>query len=324
MTASAHRQRLPLGGVLPVLSLPFDEHWQIDKNALARQIDWLLELGCDGVVIGMVSEILRLDLAERERFAELVVSQVGDRGATVIAVSAESTRGATRLAAHASAIGASAVMANAPVTSLAATRSLESHFVAIAEASEDLAVVVQDASGYLGTPLPLDLMLSLLDRYGPEKTQFKPEATPLGPRLTELIDASGGRARVFEGTGGLALVESARRGAVGTMPGPDIAWAIVAIWRALQAGDLGRADEVGAGVAALLSHVSTLDSYVAVEKHLLVEQGVLDSARRLGPGPEGLDPITIEETVRLMHRLRRIVDGRHDPNMESEQERVSR
>ncbi|ACQ81220.1 dihydrodipicolinate synthetase [Beutenbergia cavernae DSM 12333] len=297
--------------MLPVLSLPLDEEWQIDSLALRREIDWLLELGCDGVVIGMVSEILRLDLAERERFAELVVSEVGGRGATVIAVSAESTPGATRLATHAARIGATAVMANAPITSLADPASLESHFVAIAEASGALPVVVQDASGYVGRPLSMRLMLRLLDEFGPDKAQFKPEAIPLGPRVSELIETSGGRARVFEGSGGLALVESARRGAVGTMPGSDVAWAIVAMWRALRAGDLVRADEVGAGVAALLSHVSALDRYIAVEKHLLVEQGVFTSARRFGPGMAGLDPITKEETVRLMQRLQRIV-GRTD------------
>ena len=62
---------------------------------------------------------------------------------------------------------------------------------------------------------------------------FKPEAPPIGPRLTRLLDATGGRARVFEGTGGLFLIDSFRRGAIGTMPASDVVWALSALWRAL-------------------------------------------------------------------------------------------
>lgn len=319
MNAVAHQQALSLSGVLPVLSLPFDENWQLDAPTLRREIDWLLELGCDGVVTGMVTEILRLDAAEREHLAEIVVSHVAGRGASVIAVGAESTQGATQLASHAARIGATGIMVNAPITSSASPAELETYFQEVAGASEALPVVIQDASGYVGRPLPIELMVGLLDRYGADKAQFKPEAVPLGPRVSELIDASGGRARVFEGSGGLALVESVRRGAVGSMPGPDVAWAIVDMWRALQGGDLDRADEVGAGVAALLSHVSTLDTYIAVEKRLLVEQGIFNSARQLGPGLTGLDPVTSEEVVRLMHRLQRIVGVANQQNTDVEE-----
>ena len=45
---------------------------------------------------------------------------------------------------------------------------------------------------------------------------FKPEATPIGPRLSELRDTTGGRAKIFEGTGGLALSED---GCETTVPG---------------------------------------------------------------------------------------------------------
>ncbi len=301
----------PLSGVLPVLSVPFSADWEIDRGALAAEIDWLLALGCDGVVIGMVSEILRLDRRDREELAEIVVDATAGRGPVIVAASAESTRSACALARHAARIGADAVMTNAPLLSSAPPEALVAHFTAVAEAAGELPLVVQDASGYVGEPLPLDAMVRLLNAFDPVKVQFKPEAAPLGPRLSELIDATDGRARTFEGSGGLALVESHRRGAVGTMPGADIPWAIVAIWRALEGGDLERADLVAAHVSALLSHVTALDSYIAVEKHLLVAQGVIPHARRLGPALP-LDPVTAQEVERLMERLRNAVDRAGD------------
>jgi len=55
-------------------------------------------------------------------------------------------------------------------------------------------VIVQDASGYVGRPISLEMQARLLDEFGPERVLYKPEANPIGPRLTELREATGGRA----------------------------------------------------------------------------------------------------------------------------------
>jgi 4-hydroxy-tetrahydrodipicolinate synthase len=72
-------------------------------------------------------------------------------------------------------------------------------------------------------------------------------------------------------------------GIVGTMPGAEIPWALVALWSALEAGDMKRAAEIHAPIAKMVSHQTTLDSYVAVEKYLLVKQGVFTNMRQRGP-----------------------------------------
>jgi len=48
----------------------------------------------------------------------------------------------------------------------------------------------------------------------------KPEAQPIGTRLSRLLQATEGKEKVFEGNGGLAFVDSYKRGIAGTMPGP--------------------------------------------------------------------------------------------------------
>jgi 4-hydroxy-tetrahydrodipicolinate synthase len=167
----------------------------------------------------------------------------------------------------------------------------------------ELPLVVQDASGYLGRPLPMSLYVELLASYGPHRVLFKPEATPIGPRLSALRDATGGAAAVFEGTGGLALVDSHRRGVVGTMPGPEVPWAIVTLWRALESGDADLAQAVHGPLAALVSLQSSLDAFIAVEKHLLVRQGVFAAARRRHPHGYEPDPETLLEVDRLADLL---------------------
>jgi 4-hydroxy-tetrahydrodipicolinate synthase len=67
------------------------------------------------------------------------------------------------------------------------------------------------------------------------------------------------------------------------MPGAEVPWALVELWKSLVAGDTERAGEIHAPLAKLVSFQTTLDGYVAVEKYLLVKQGVFTSARQRGP-----------------------------------------
>jgi 4-hydroxy-tetrahydrodipicolinate synthase len=136
---------------------------------------------------------------------------------------------------------------------------------------------------------------------------FKPEATPIGPRLSALREATGGKARVFEGTGGMALVDSFRRGIVGTIPGADLIRGIVALWRALAAGDERRVYQLSLPISALVSLQTSLDAFLAIEKYLLVKQGILPSASVRGPVGFALDEETRAEVDRLFELLMSVV-----------------
>jgi dihydrodipicolinate synthase/N-acetylneuraminate lyase len=292
----------PLAGVLPVFQTPYHDDDAIDYATLEREIDWLFECGADGIAMAMVSEVLRLSGEERRGLAAAACKLARGRGAVVISVGAESTKVAGEFARHAQDCGADALMAIPPIaTSLDESEAFR-YFAAIARAVE-IPLIVQDASGYVGRPLPISLYTKLLAEFG-ERIYFKPEATPIGPRLTALRDASDGAARVFEGTGGMALVDSFRRGIVGTIPGADLIRGIVALWRALIAGDDVRAYRLSLPISALVSLQTSLDAFLAVEKYLLVKQGIFVSARVRGPVGYALD----EETRREVDRLYDLVE----------------
>ncbi len=296
-----------LAGVFPVLQTPFDADDEIDAAALAAEIEWVYDCEVDGIVLAMVSEVLRLSTDERRRLAELFCELGLPHGPVIVSVGAESNKVALNLARHAEAAGATAVMAIPPISVAVGDSELAAYYQGILGAV-DVPVVVQDASGYVGRPMSIALQADLLATYG-QRVLFKPEAVPIGPRLSELRDATDGRARVFEGSGGIALVDSFRRGVVGTMPAADTPWALVALWRALQAGDEARIEAIADPLARLVSLMDSLDAFVAIEKHLLVAQGVIPSARRRGPLGYVPDAETLAEADRLVARLRRAVDG---------------
>jgi 4-hydroxy-tetrahydrodipicolinate synthase len=299
---------LDVAGVICVVQTPFLEDGGVDADTFVRQVEWLFDNGTDGVVIGMVSEVLRLSSAERDELAALMCGAAAGRGVAVVSVGAESTYTAVRHARHAAAVGADAVMATPPALCRASDDEMFRYFTAIAEAA-DVPVIVQDASGYVGSALSIDLQARLHEELS-GRVLFKPEAHPIGPKLTQLLEATGGKARVLEGTGGMYLIDSFRRGAVGTMPAGDLVWALVPLWRALNAGDFDRAYRIAGPLAQMVSLQTSLDSFVAVEKHLLVRQGVFASAAMRGPVDDGVDDQLYAEIDRLAGLLRKAVD--HD------------
>ena len=297
-----------LHGVLPVLQTPFTEGRQIDGVALEREIDWAFQTGADGIVVAMVSEILRLGNAGRREFATHVCRAAAGRGYSVISVGAESIAEAIEFAQHAERLGASAVMAIPPVATALRSAATRNYFASIAD-SVSLPLVVQDASSYVGAAIDLSVYLGLLEQFGSERIYFKPEASPLGPNLSKLRDATRGEARIFEGSGGINLVDCYRRGIVGTMPGTDLLDGIVALWKALKSGNDERIYQLSLPIAAIvaLQLQGGLDGFIGIEKHLLMKRGLFDNAIQLQPVGWELDLETRTEVDRLFARLQAVI-----------------
>jgi len=291
-----------LSGVLPVIQTPFLADERIDETALIKECHWVIDQGVSGLTTGMVSEVLRLSESERRHLTEVVVGVATERDViSVISCGAESTRTAVAYAIHAAETGADAAMVIPPISVALDDDALFGYYSAVADATT-MGLVVQDASGYVGRPLSINVQAKLLESYG-DRVYFKPEAPPIGQRFSMMRDATGGRARVFEGTGGVALVDSFRRGAVGTMPGAEVCWAIQKMWDALNAGDWSLAYDISGPLSLLIDLQTSIDSYVAVEKHLLQRQGVLTSTLARGPLGYLMDGETRDEVDRLFERL---------------------
>jgi dihydrodipicolinate synthase/N-acetylneuraminate lyase len=106
-----------LSGVLPVFQTPYLADESIDFETLEREIDWLFHQGADGIVMAMVSEVLRLSDRERDHSRKAGLSIfAGSKGPTIISVGAESSHTAEGHARHAEECGAAAVMAIPPVS----------------------------------------------------------------------------------------------------------------------------------------------------------------------------------------------------------------
>ncbi len=288
-------------GVLPIAHTPFLENDSIDVVSLRRQIDWAYEQGANGFCTGMVSELLRLTTSERIDLTQQLAEINAGRGVFIAGVGAESTTQALEFANAARAAGATGLMAIPPISSALSERHLVEYFSTLASETQ-LPLIVQDASSYVGQAIPISVCRELLDRFGPSQILFKPEAAPLGPNLSALRDATNAEARIFEGSGGISLIDSFRRGITGTMPGMEFLRGIVAIWNALQAGNDERAYRVYFPLCALvaLQLQAGLDGFLAVEKYVLHKQGLFTTDIRRRPYNWELDAETQSEVDRLL------------------------
>ena len=299
-----------IAGVLPIAHTPFLDNDEIDYASLRRQIDWAFEQGADGYCTGMVSELLRLTATERLELTHKLAELNAGRGVVVASVGAECTQQALVYAREAHRAGCDAMMAIPPISTALPDAELLAYYATLAE-QVDLPLIVQDASAYVGKAIPLSIHVELLDRFGPDKILFKPEAAPIGPNLSRLRDGTNGRARVFEGSGGILLIDSFRRGIAGTMPGMEFLDGIVALWRALQRGDDATAYRIYFPICALvaLQMQAGLDGFLAIEKYLLVQRGLFTTNRRRRPNAWSLDEETRREVDRLFERLQAAIAG---------------
>jgi len=297
-----------LRGVLPIVQTPFLDSDEIDFATLAKEVEWALAQGIDGLGTGMVSELLKLTASERQALAERLVEFTAGRRAAFMGVGAESSKQALEYAKAAERAGCDAVMATPPITSRVNETRLVGYFRTLAD-GVNIPLIVQDASGYVGQSIPMRVYLDLLDHYGPDKILFKPEASPIGPNLSALRDATAGAARIFEGSGGIFLIDSFRRGIAGTMPGVEVVDGIVALWKAISEGNEDFAyhlsHPIGAMVALQLQ--AGLDGFLAIEKHLLVRRGIFPNARRRQPYNWELDAETAAEVDRLFDQLQLVL-----------------
>jgi len=297
----------PIRGVLPVVHMPYTDGGAIDYATLQREVDYLFDTGADGLSLALVSDTLRLTAPERLELPGKLVEFAAGRGPAIISVGAESTAQARLFARAAEDGGAAAIMAIPPLSAALPEDQLRVYFEGLLE-EVSLPLFVQDASSYVGRSMSLDFQVDMFRQYG-QRILFKPEASPLGPVITALRERTAGEAAIFEGSGGILLIDSHRRGVTGTIPGVELLDGTVALWRALEDGDDDRAYQVYYPICAIiaLQLQGGLDGFIVIERYLMHKRGLFPNQLHRGPTSFELDSLTAAEIDRLYDRLQAVL-----------------
>jgi 2-keto-3-deoxy-L-arabinonate dehydratase len=290
-------------GVVPVLATPFSSDGTVDFDSLRTLTEFQLASRIGGIALfGMASEAFTLTRDERRAVLDTVVAIVDDAVPLVLGVSATSPSTAVE-AMHDIDDGRSHVYMVMPPSFVRPTPSqLEDFYLTVADeaAAGGSEIMVQDAEGSTGVPIPPDAIARLAIH--PAVTSVKVESAPTVPKMVAVLEAARhGRASidVLGGQNAQFLLDEFAVGSVGSMPAceyTDVLCRIADSWRE---GDTMAARVQHAELLPLLDLGLQRGFAWAVHKEILVMRGLISSAIVRSPAQP------------LPHALRALVRERH-------------
>src|SRR6476469_8892259 len=202
------------------MATPFLPDESLDEASLATLIDYLVEGGCDGILIlGVLGEADKLSDAERDRMVAKSIELSAGRLQVSVGITHNSTTVTRARALACVEAGAAAVMVSPP-PGTAAGPALKEHFRRLA-ADLPIPFIIQDHP----------------------KSSVKLEDPPTAPKMKRLLELAPGF-QIFGGLGGVSLLHELDAGSSGAMTGFALPEILVAIVQAHQVGDRERAQQM--------------------------------------------------------------------------------
>ncbi|RXS84885.1 dihydrodipicolinate synthase family protein [Streptomyces sp. TM32] len=288
-----------VGGVSPVLEVPFHDDGALDPDGFTTVVERVLATGVSSMMFpGFASEFHKLD-GERDLLTSLFLERTRERDdvAAIVSVTDHATRHAIARARRAADLGADALNLLPPHFLGPSRDAVLTHLRAVLAAVDPLPVVVQYAPAQTGTALDAPTLHRLAAEH-PHLRWVKVEAAPPG-RLIAALAAGERPLPSLVGYAGLHLPDALRRGAVGVQPGCSFTELYVECWRRWQHGDEAGAVDLHTRLLPYLSYwMQHVELIVAVEKEISVRRGWFASAHCRAPGHR-LD----EEELRMIDRF---------------------
>jgi dihydrodipicolinate synthase/N-acetylneuraminate lyase len=263
-------------GVYSVLTTPFRDDGSVDLESLGGVVDHQVESGVAGVVcFGLASEAYKLTDSERERILELVVERVDGRIEVIAGSEHSGVEAAVARSVAAESGGATALMLFPPSFAKPDAGGIVEYYASV-DSAVGVPVIVQDAPSWTGVQLPPALLLEIAAA-APTARYVKVEAPPTAPKIA-VLERDG--LECIGGFGALYLLEELDRGITAMMPGCAYPRAYVELLGLSADGDMGAAAEIFNRLLPLTVHaMSSLDTYVAVQKRLLWQRDLIESPR---------------------------------------------
>ncbi|MEO1016305.1 MAG: dihydrodipicolinate synthase family protein [Pseudomonadota bacterium] len=284
---------------------------KLDEDGLHRTLEFCFDAGVHGIVAtANASEAGYLSEAERRRIAEIVVNEARGKAVSVVGVSTPCAALSIPFAQHAEAIGADAIMAMPPTFQKASEAEIRHYYDRLSQATK-LPLVLQDFSGPGGTPMSAKLLADLAREL--PNAHFIKEETDFAPIVMSEINSLGGDAvhGIMGGKAGLKLMDEFRRGACGTMPACEVADVHVAVWKALEQGDMAAVRHM---FRLLLPLISFEMGYgAAIYKEVLRRRGIIGSSVFRQTGGRRLDENAHAELTDILNELKPLMLEKYQP-----------
>ena len=278
-------------GVYPMVFALFDAKGNLARDPMRRQVKALLQQKVHGIaILGMATEVNKLSTVERRTLMEWVAEDIGGAVPLAVTVAESSIPGQTDFVKAAAGVGAKWAILQPPPVKGVPESELIRFFGAVADASP-IPVGIQNAPEYLGIGLSHN-GISTLHKAHPNVAIMKLEATALA--IARLVEQVEGTLDVFNGRDGIEMIDSIRAGAVGIIPGAEVADLLARVFDFVDAGSAEKAQQLYERLLPLLIVLmESMDTFLVYGKHVLKHRfGIQETDTRIPHTPAsafGLD-----------------------------------
>ena len=264
-------------GVCPVVNVPFHEDYTIDFEGLESIVAYCIKQGCKSICLfAFNSEPYKLSFHEKKKTMRAFLNDT-DRGVeTLVGIVENSAADCIALGKYAGKHGADGVVLYPPALSTPQGASLTAYFKTIAEAV-DLPVMIQDNPRSTGVAMSLDMLLSAFEQIA-QFQHLKVECPIPMRKLRAIVERTDGKLKCYSGNGGIFALDAFLSGAAGIMPGAVLCGEFVNMTALLKNNELDQARDRFEKLLPLTWYEDqSLEFYIACEKYLLKELGIIKS-----------------------------------------------
>lgn len=226
-------------GIHAILYALFDANEKLDRSAMRRQVDVCIASGVHGMAaLGLATEVSKLTEAERRTVMQWTAEDTGGRVPLALTIFGSSVAEQIAQVKHAESVGADWLILQPPAAGSFGALEYIRFFGRVAEATS-IPVAIQNAPAFFGRGLTADEIRDLVTQH-PNISLIKGEGPVVD--IAGLIERTENRVPVFNGRGGLELIDNFRIGCRGMILAPDsIDWSVRA-YEAFRGGDGAGAD----------------------------------------------------------------------------------
>ena len=221
-------------GIHAIVYALFDADERLDRAAMRRQVQACLACGVHGIAaLGLATEVSKLSEAERRTVMDWTAEDTAGHVPLGLTIFGSSVAEQVAQVRHAERVGADWVILQPPAAGSFGAPEYIRFFGRVA-ASTDLPVAIQNAPAFIGRGLSAEEIRDLV-RLHPNIRLIKGEGPVVD--IAALIERTEGRVPVFNGRGGLELIDNLRAGCRGMILAPDCIDHAVRAYEAFRRGD---------------------------------------------------------------------------------------
>lgn len=276
-------------GVHAILYALFDADERLDRAAMRRQVEICLAADVAGIAaLGLATEVAKLSFAERQTVMDWVAEDVAGRVPLGFTITGASVAEQIAMVRHAEGVGANWLILQPPAVGTYAAEEYLAFFSRVMRATS-LPVAIQNAPQYLGRGL-LDEDITRLRADHANFTLIKSESSAEG--AANLIAMAGPDLKVFNGRGGLEMIDCLDAGCAGFLLAPDLVDYGVRVMQAYDRGDRAEAEALHRQTLPAIHFImQSIEHLICYGKRLFTTRAGLpthDRAPAQRPDTEGL------------------------------------